>query len=149
MKAPDDADLPAEVGDAERAGRPARLQLRGRARGERASVLENADARDALVAPIRDLPEAVRELEAAREGDGDVLLDQDAAVRRDLCTNVGLDEVVRLAERGRGECKRDQRRGGNCQQPAGVARRLGRKDGAFKDFRATGIRASGYGSCAY
>ena len=52
LEPPDDPHPSAEVGDAERARRPARLELGRRARAERAAVLEDDDVRDPLAPPV-------------------------------------------------------------------------------------------------
>ncbi len=110
MESPDHPDSPAEVANAECPGRSAGLEVGGSAGTVGAPVLEDGDVRDTLAAPVRDLTEAVREGKVAPEGDRDPLLDGDAAVRFDLCLDVGLDELVRLGEGRRCDCERDKRR---------------------------------------
>jgi hypothetical protein len=109
LEAPDDSHAAAEILDAERAERPAGLELGGGAGPVRGSALGDGDSRDLLALAVRDLTEAVRELEAAAEGDGDPLLDRDRAVRPHLGADIRLDELVRLRVRGRSDCERDDR----------------------------------------
>jgi len=103
VEAPDDPDPATEVLDAEGARRTAGLELGRSTRPERLPVLEDNDARDLLTATVRDLTEAVREAEAAAEGDGDRLLDGNRAVGLDLRADVRGDEVVGLRESRRGK----------------------------------------------
>ncbi len=113
LESPDDANPPTEVADAERPGGAARLEV-GRGAGTVcASVLGDADIRDALTAAIGDLAKAVRESEVAAERDGDAFLDRDTPVCLDPSLDVGLDELVRLGKGRRCDCECDERRGRN------------------------------------
>ena len=104
LEPPDDPHAPAEVVDAERAGRAARLEIGRRARPEGLAVLGHADLVDPLARPVRDLAVAVGE--RARERDGDRLVDRDRAVRTDGGRDVAGDELVGLALRDPGEGER-------------------------------------------
>jgi hypothetical protein len=107
---PDDADPIAEVENADRAGSPTRLEVRRGAREVRVPALGYPDPRDTLAGAVGDLAVAVRELESASEGDGDVLVYDDGAIRPDADTDVRFDEVVRLREGRRGDRESESRR---------------------------------------
>ena len=117
LEAPDDSHAAAEVLDAERAGRPAGLELGVGAGPVGSPALGDGDSRDLFAVAVRELTEAVRELEAAAEGDGDPLLDRDRPVRPHLGADIGRDELVRLRVRGRSDCERGDRAAATARSP--------------------------------
>ena len=80
-----------------------------------AAVLEDGDAVDRLAVAERDVAKAERV--GAREGDGDVLLDLDGALRADLDADVALDELVRAGVRDPGERERREQADGDRRKP--------------------------------
>jgi hypothetical protein len=92
LEPPDDPHLPAEVADAERAGRPAGLELGRGAGPEGLPALRDREHLDPLALSIRDLAEAVGE--RAGEADPDVLLDVHDAALVDRGEDVGRYEIV-------------------------------------------------------
>jgi hypothetical protein len=109
---PDDPHPFADVGDPEAARGVVAPELGAAAGRVRAAALAHADVADRLAGAQRDLPVAAAERPAERVGD--LLVDDEAAVLRDLHRDRRLRQRERLGRCGSGERQCGENRRGEC-----------------------------------